>query len=140
MLIALDPEEVRPYSLKSDTAEEKTIFSLGTLDAQLRAAVVDGQTTYSLNDRGGSAKTDIDVSINLRNFDIVRFGLKGWTNFKGKNGVEILFDTERYNVPKVGMRVGVSALCMKRLRLEWINELADQILQDNQLSVEVSKN
>jgi len=139
-LIAVDLNAVREYSLACDTGDDKTVFLLGLLDAPLRAHVDDSSLSYSLNaaaPKDGPA--DVKMNMNARAIDVVRFGLRGWKNFKDAQGRDVPFDRVSQAVPGVGNRHVVSDISMRALKTEWIRELAGEITGDNTLADDEKK-
>ncbi|MGA9363317.1 MAG: hypothetical protein WBW16_03020 [Bacteroidota bacterium] len=138
-LIPYDVTQVREYSVEGDSGEDRTIFLIGRLDYALRNRVFDEASMYSVNDKGADATATVSVRWHQRNANIVKFGLKGWKNFKDAQGKEILFDQVSVAIPDVGNRKGVSDRCLNLIQ-PWLAELAREILKDNRLSVEEEKN
>lgn len=123
MLIAFDDKVTRDYTITTDT-DPKTIFKLGTFDTFVRAKV-----------EAGLAK--IQDSPEEQTFwiiQIVKFGLKGWEN------MNVPFTTEEISIPGVGKRIVASDTSILSLKLEWINELATEIIKDNLLQGKELKN
>lgn len=135
-LIAIDPEATIDYSLLSDTGPDKTVFKLGTIDAFVRAYLDDTH----INIRKGDTVDINDVAFNHKLLEIVRFGLKGWTNFKDADGKDVPFVTEDIAVPNVGRRMAVSEDSMKHLSFSWVIELAVKINDHNSLKEADLKN
>ena len=140
MIIALDINEVRPYTLESDTTEPKTVFQVGVLDGVLLSAIEDSQTQFGVSNTGDKGSPDISVNLHGKNVEAVKFGLKGWENFKDKNGNDVLFTTQNYTVPRVGVRAGVSRDSLSRLNKDVIAELATEILKASSFDKEQEKN
>jgi hypothetical protein len=123
MLIAFNDKITKEYSLKSDVEEPKTKFVLGTFDTFVRA---------KLESNIAKMGTDSDAQI-FWIVQIVKHGLKGWT-------LEVPFKKEEVDVPGVGKRVVASDESIMKLKLEWINELANEIILDNLLQGKELKN
>lgn len=124
-LIAISPDAVVDYSLVQDTSEDKTIFKIGQIDSITRAYIDDQH--YSFKDLS-------DTQIHTKFLDVVRFGLKGWSNFKDKDGFEVEFKTEEKIYPILGKRIIVSDESIKRLSLNSIVELGFKIISENTFS------
>lgn len=122
MLIPIDVNEVRSYSLKSDAGEPKTVFRLGFFDEPARL--------YIFNLMRSDAKDPKNLS------EIVRHGLRGWENFGGE------MVTEQIVEPKIDgrKRTVVSQASMSKLFPAWTAELANEIFAQNFLSGEEEKN
>lgn len=114
-----------------------TIWIIGAIDsiqkAQIMAAwvdvqVVDGQEQLIRNKQNF---TDSD-------FEIVRFGLKGFTNFQCK-GVEVIFKTEKRKLFNVEFDVA-SDETIRQIPLAIIRELADAIWNENHVNEDLAKN
>ncbi len=140
MVIAFDSSEVRDYSLKEDKGEQKTIFKIGTLDTPLRLYLNDKLAKYRVSDGGSNEQTEVDINVNAMQLEAVRFGLRGWENFKDKAGQDVIFSTVSVAVPKIGNRDGVTDFLLKKLHPDWIAELGREILRQNEISEEVKKN
>jgi hypothetical protein len=109
MLIPFDPNATWQYSLRADESEPKTVFILGYFDVEARAEIMEAMPSAD-GDLGGRVRFLVDV---------VRRGVRGWTNFAQP------FDAERG---------------YQHLRFEWIQELATEILSKNFTSGTVEKN
>jgi hypothetical protein len=135
MLIAINPNITKLYSLTEDTAgEEKTVFTLGVLDSLTRAYIDDKhlEITKDLSVN--------DTAIHDKYVDFVRFGLRGWTFFKDKDGQEIKCETQEVTIPRLGKRTVISDASLQQLDLKWIVELGLEIILINRISKEESKN
>jgi hypothetical protein len=138
MVIAFDSTSVHDYSLKSDTDEVKTVFKIGTLDTPLRLYISDKVAKYSYGKEGD--KAEVEYNVNQMNLEAVRFGLRGWENFKDKAGQDVIFSTVSTAVPKLGNREGLSDFVLKKFHPDWITELGEEILRRNSISKEAEKN
>ena len=132
-VIALDVKQVRDYTLKGDGSEEKTIFMIGVLDGRLLAYIDDQAKTFALSSGGAVAPGTVHFDVDQANYKKVRFGLKGWKNFRNSSGVEMRFESEQENVPGVGFRTCATHECMDMIT-PFIAELAEAILSSNRLS------
>jgi len=128
-IVAISPNRVVPYSLITDNGDPKTIFNLGILDSLTRAHLDDQHLEFRKKDTTDPKLED--VAIHDKYVWFVRFGLRGWENFKDDNGVDIPFETEEISIPRLGKRMVVKEDCMKRLELVHIIELGIQILNNN---------
>jgi hypothetical protein len=131
--IAIDPDAIRDFSFPEDV-DDPTIYQLGQIDSHLLAAIYDGQNVYFRNDSGPEMPASFEIKANRRNLDLVKFGLKGWRNFKDSKGKDAEFDMQSYPVPKIGPRNGVSERCLRMLGRARINRLAAELSSDNILS------
>jgi len=140
MLRAIDPDYIWDFSLEPDTVEDRTIFKLGIVDALLMSAINDGRTRYKLNRNGDDAPSDVTFWVQVKDIEIVRFGLKGWKNFAGSDGKEIAFRTEAIPVTNVGRRQGLPDELLKKFDITWIQKLAVEITSAHRLSEQEIKN
>jgi hypothetical protein len=131
-LIAVDVNAVREYSLKADVGDDKTVFQIGLLDAPLRAHIEDKGLSYSVNATSPrDSPADVKMNLNQRALEVVRFGLRGWKNFKDSQGRDVQFDRVSQAVPGLGNRYVVSDVSLRALEMDWIKELAGEISGDN---------
>ena len=137
-IIAINPNKVVPYSLLSDSGDSKTVFHLGVIDSLTRSYLDDQHLEFRKKDTGDSKLED--VAIHDKYVQFVRFGLKGWDNFKDENGADVPFETEEVNIPRLGKKTVVKEDCLKRLDLMNIVELGIQILDNNHLKESDRKN
>lgn len=128
--------QTKEYVLKQDTVNP-TIWLIGPLDSITKAKIIasfgrvevkDGKTTY--------VQGNVDYALN--NFLIVKYGLKGFRNFI-LDGKEVEF---KVNKEKVFDREidAVSDETLSMIPLFVINDLADEIWGENQVSEELAKN
>ena len=123
---SLDPAKGTP---------EATVFTLGTLDVFITAHIIDRAMQFS----GQGEDTKIEFRNNQQNIDAVRFGLKGWANFKDAAGNDIPFKTLKRNVHGRDYTV-VSDDSLNALPLELIEELAGELRKKNTLTKDEAKN
>lgn len=135
MITAINKDAIFDYSLIEDLVEEKTIFQLGVIDAFARAYIDDTHTIVKKED--GSID---DISITNKYIQFVKFGLRGWKNFKDSEGKEVIFQTEEKLFPHIGKRIIVTDECISKLDLRWIVEIGLEIINHNKLSIAESKN
>lgn len=135
-LIATDTSQIRDYSLiQEKDSTDKTIFQIGVLDVEVRAYLDDSFSIYNAD------KTGIDdVSLHRKYLEFVRFGLKGWSNFKDTKGLVQEFKTVEINVPRAGKRTVVSPESMNKLKLSWCIELGMEIARSSTFTEQDSKN
>jgi hypothetical protein len=146
MAIAFDVKETREYILEADRKllpEQQTIFVLGTLDSSLAGQINDASVDFQLNDKEPDGEANIQWRRGFRQLQLVRFGLKGWSNFLDRQGKQIRFDpkehAQSFAVPAVGDRDGLKDSTLDLLK-PYIRELATEIDKDNRLGKEEEKN
>jgi len=124
-LIALSTDVVREYSIKEDTSEDKTIFLLGGIDSITRAYIDDKHMAQGSWD---------SIDIHDKFIDFVRFGLKGWRNFKDSSGNDVPFQAEEKTLPRLGKVTLASEASLKLLDLLWIVQLGNQVIENSALT------
>lgn len=134
-LVAINPSVEFEYSLINDIAEPKTVFKLGVLDIFTRAFLDDTHLGINRDDESLS-----DVAIRDKYLQFIRFGLRGWSNFKDEHGNEVEFTTEEVAFPRIGKRRVVSDASLNRIDSSWVPELVLQILTHNSLRAAELKN
>lgn len=113
--------EVRNFISQYDNEEPKTIWKLGALDSEIF-------------DLLGEDKNPLRLMS-----DAVRFGLKGFENFKDENGNEMKFNTVSRAVGSYNYKV-VADNIMKILPPQLKSELGVEILKMSKLNEEEIKN
>lgn len=113
--------ETKDFISVSDTSEPKTVFKIGVLDAEVFASL--------------GEYTDNPLKMML---EIVRFGLKGFSNFKDAQGNDVQFSTVSRNVGPYNYKV-VSDYILKIIPSQVINEMGAEILQQSKLSDQEKK-
>jgi hypothetical protein len=128
MLKAINPNYTENYSLREDEGDDKTVFTVGLIDSITRAFIDDKH--LEMRDADGQTSFN-DVALHDKYLAFVRFGLKGWSNFKDAEGNDVPFMTEEVNFPRLGKRTVVSDEGLKRLELTAIVELGMKITSLN---------
>ena len=137
MLVAVDVNATREYTLEKDRGENPTVFEIGVLDGILGPYLLDKHTT-STRMRGG--EQGIEMKAGSYMLDIVRHGLRGWRNFHDAAGKEIEFKRVQVSVAGVGVRWVADERCLAMLESEWLTELANEIKGDNTVTELDEKN
>lgn len=145
MPIALSISETHDYVLECDRSnpvEEQTVFLIGQLDLGERIRIEDGQADYQFSaSKTSDARADLKINRHARNYQVIRHALRGWRNFRDKDGNEIEFETIAEPTSSRRGTVNVASdRCLKRLSLEWVDELADVIINGSRLTETERKN
>jgi hypothetical protein len=114
--------ETKDFTSIADTGEQKTIFKLAVLDAEVFASL--GQYTEN------------PLKMML---EIVRFGLRGIENFKDSNGNDVKFTTVNKAVGQYSYKVVADSL-LKIIPSQIVNEIGAEILNMSKLGSEEIKN
>ena len=131
MIYAYDVNQTHRYSLSSDKDGNPTVFILGVLDSRLSSFLNDKSRAFEVNGNGANAAaTTVTIDLDQAEYKVVRYGLRGWENFKRPDGTDVPFETEMESIAGVGPRAAVKAKCMDCIK-PFIKELARQILTDN---------
>jgi hypothetical protein len=112
---------------------EATKFTIGAIDAFVSAYISDRSFTFV---DGATAENAVaQMKIAESNIDTVRFGLKGWENFKAADGADLPFKTTERVV--IGKKYTVLADdCLAVMELDLIRELANAIKKINEVTKE----
>lgn len=135
MLKALSTSETWTFESEHDPDKgtpNATRFTLGVLDVFIRARIFDGSTT--INEEGL-----LSLKHTQMNLESVKFGLRGWENFKDEKGNDIPFETVTQIVNGRKYEV-VTDECLGRLNLPVISEIGQAIRDGNSLAEDVVKN
>lgn len=129
---ALTLSAVATITSKTDEAygtPEATQFTIGALDAFVSSYMFDRTLSFSENDAGVQTAM---VKMNEANIEGVRFGLKGWSNFKDDKGNDVEFKTVEKFV--MGRKfIVVSDECLALMDLPLLRELAVAIRNINEV-------
>lgn len=138
MVMAIDIDAKREYVIKVERDKDiskQTKWILGVIDAVTLAKI--DQMDVSYND--STSETKITANILGRELEFVRYGLKGWENFKDKAGKTV---SPRFTtISKAGLASQVlhnDSLC--KIPNSVIRELAGEIRKDSALTDEEIKN
>lgn len=124
------------YSLKNDT-ENPTIWIIGPLDSITKGKMVSQYGKIEVKD-GKPVYIEKDIDAAMNNFNIVRYGLKGFKNYK-LNGVDVEFKTKKEKLFDHEVDV-VDDETLKCIPLFAIAELANVIWGENEVSEALRKN
>lgn len=137
---AIRRDEIREYVSPHDPDPEKpTVWLLGALDHRARTYIDDMTTEFEVSSSSPKDKAKVSLRINERNFQLVRFGLKGWRGFLGEDGQEIPFDTDTVSIDGRSYKL-VAQRLMEFLPYQVIAELAGQVDGQNRLSEAEKRN
>ena len=126
---------VKEYVLKSDI-ENPTIWLIGSLDSMAASKIISQAGRVEFKDGKPVFVSDNDIADN--DFTIVKYGLKGFKNFK-INGEEVKFETTKERLGDEEMEVATKKI-LSMIPLYAIHELAMEIWGSNHVSPELRKN
>jgi hypothetical protein len=130
--IAVDPDYQEDFVLEQDkTEEDHPTFKIGVLDVFVRTYLDD---THSTVEHMVDDVPVTDTVIHDKFLNFVRFGLRGWTNFKNFKGEDVPFVTEDKVFPRLGKRTVVSDECLRKLDIKWSFEIGLAIIGLNKVS------
>ena len=139
MLTGIDINEVTDYISPKDTGEPKTVFKLGVIPNVVMASIKDQVRIELLDLVNEDGKTPVKTNLGELQLEYLRFGLKGWENYKGKNGNLIEFVKGNRNV--AGMTVPIASNeSINCLADSMVLELANKIQSLNTLTEQEIKN
>lgn len=121
MITGINLSETKDYVSQYDKSESKTIWKLGVLNAEIFMSL-------------GVDKNTLKIV-----FEVVRFGLKGFENFKDSVGNDIKFSTISQVYGMSNYQV-VAENIMKIIPPEIITELGVEILKISKLKDDEIKN
>jgi hypothetical protein len=138
MATPANPNYTEDFILMADRKSEKpTVFHIGVLDTLLRVHIDDEHTTLK---RLVSGLKLTDAEVHHKYLEMVRFGLRGWTNFNDASDSPVPFEAEQVDVPKVGKRQAITDSCLGQLDTVDLMEIGMQISKLNSISREQRKN
>jgi|TARA_A100000172_G_scaffold17068_1_gene9347 hypothetical protein len=94
MPIALDPKATFTYVLEDDRSlpeEQRTVFTLRGLTVAEEAKVADSMISSI------PGQEELSFRSGTHQLTVLRHGLRGWSNFKNAEGIDIPFETARGN-------------------------------------------
>lgn len=138
MLIGVDVNAKREFTLPFDSTGDPTVWLIGQLDPFVAAAVKDLYVNYSV-----AKKADPDapatVSFDKAKLDIliVRLGIKGWRNFKVRQGealIDLEFGTVQEGIKGLAPQPMITKECMRFFHTHWMDPLSRQVVGENFLT------
>ncbi len=141
MFTGINIYETRPYTSKNDPDKNNpTTFHIGLLDPILRAHLEDKSVIFEKSSPSPKDPVTTNYNVNIRNIDVVKFGLRGLDNFLDPQTKEpVKFDTISTSI-KGKNYTAVSERIILMLGKKLIDELAEVILEENILSEDEEKN
>lgn len=125
----MDKNALIEYSLIGDEGDSKTVFRLGYLNSRQKAALAIQ-----------SKKSTKDTEENsIWWFDIIRFGLRGWANFKLSNGSEYEFKTDKIVINGFGEFTAMHQDCFEAFTLDQVAEIASKLYEMNYMPIAEKK-
>jgi len=139
MIRPINVGETIEYVLKSDK-KDPTIWIIGILDSLVKTRLADLGTIYRYNPEAPKdSVAETRMNIAEQDFEFVKFGLKGFKNFKDAKGSEIAFKTEKKTLGNTEYDV-VSDETIKYIPRIAITEIAKKIAEENIISEDEEKN
>jgi hypothetical protein len=136
---ALTLSSVQVIESDSDPARgtaDATKFTIGAIDAFVSAYVFDRTLTFTDSVAGGIAMAQVKMS--EANLEAVRFGLRGWENFRDDRGNDVPFATaDRIVLGKRYVAVADESLAV--LGQDLVRELANAIRRINEVTPDDAK-
>lgn len=116
--------------------EKETEFTIGSLDVDMKARLSDKM--YSIGIQGVSGM-GIGTNKNVVYLEAVRYGLRGWNNFKDSKGKPLEFKTKEWMVYGKPYTI-VDDDSLQMLPSWLISELGRKILDRNEVDVALKGN
>jgi len=139
MIRPINVGETIEYVLKDDK-ENPTTWILSVLDSLVKTRLNDLGMVYRYNpDAPKDSIAETRMNIAEQDLEFVRFGLKGFKDFKCKNGSEVPFKTIKKILGNTEYEV-VSDETMKYIPRSALTELANKIAEENLLTGAEEKN
>jgi hypothetical protein len=136
--VPIDPNDPSRGTERKPVIEEgATVFLIGQLDVFLMGRIYDQASTLTRNDEND--EVGLKTNLNLTNIDAVRFGLRGWRNFRDKDGSDLPFATVKRRCNGRDYQV-VTDACLKFLGIQLVQELAHEIKTRSEVSQAEEKN
>lgn len=120
MPIALDPKATFDYVLEDDRSQpegEQTLFTLRGLTVAQEARVADNMIASI------PGQEELSFRSGTHQLTVLRYGLRGWANFKDAGGDDVVFRTEN------GSPRHVTDACLDRLLPKHRTELVNAVLE-----------
>ena len=139
MIRPINVGETLKYVLENDK-ENPTTWLIGVLDSLVKTRLTDLGMVYKYNPEApADSVAETHMNIAEQEFEFVKFGLKGFKNFKQANGSEVKYLTEKRVLGNTTYDV-VSDETIKFIPRKAITELARKIQEENIVSEAEEKN
>lgn len=138
MLKAINLTKTVDVGVATDPAfgtSDQTTFTIGAIDGRVMAVIADSGMSLPADVvlRGGETQGEVHMNVNVSNFTVVQFGLKGITNY------DIPYSTEKKNLGGKTYLVASESL-VSSFDLETLSELSNLIMNFNTMSETDRKN
>jgi hypothetical protein len=127
MPIALDPKSTFPYVLLEDRSlpeDQQTIFQLRGLTVAEEAQVSDSMLLAH------SGTDEVAFRAGTQQLTVLRFGLRGWENFRTAEGEEVPFESTK------GHPKHVTDACLDRLMPKHRQELMNAVMDRGEIKAD----
>ena len=139
MIRPISVGETVEYVLEDDKTNPTT-WILGILDSLIKTRLTDLGMVYKYNSEAPKdSVAESHMNIAEQDFEFVKFGLKGFKNFKDTKGSEIVLKTEKKTIGNTEYDI-VSEDTLKVIPRAAITELAKKIAEENLFSEDEEKN
>lgn len=122
-------------SKQATKSEGATVWQIGVLDSDIRAVITDKAMVLEQHVDGNRILSQAGT----RNLMAVRFGLRGWENFKHEDGSDIAYETEERMISGK-IYTALTDKCLESIPGYLVTELGQEIIARNMLDAETRKN
>ena len=141
-IVGIELSAIRTIESKFDPdrgTPEASKFEIGTLDARVHGRIMDKAMTMNMDptNPGGEQATSINAQEMF--FQTAQYGLRGWRNVMNSKGQPLLFKTVKSRLGGVNYDI-VDPEILKQIPQAVIQEIAEEIIKDNNLSETEGKN
>lgn len=136
---AINLTKTKTYESELDEAkgtDDSTKFLLGAIDTRTMSYIVDSNMDVTENDDGKILNKFNQLTVA---YNLVKFGLKGFTNYQDSEGADVPYKQESINYGGKSYKVVTEAI-LSSMPTTLIMELAGQINDINTVSEDDSKN
>lgn len=120
-------------------SKEATNFMLGTIDSRVMGRLRDDATSFAVNPSAPEEEVDVSVGQNTLFYLACQFGIKGWTQFRDKDGNDIPFRTQKRNMGGKSYTI-VADEVLSRIPQPILAEIGEKIISLNEVTADEEKN
>jgi hypothetical protein len=140
MFQAIDVKAIKKYVSPNDPDKNNpTVFHHGIIEPVLRAHIEGKCFNSEINDKNKDGKRIVNINVTKHSILIVKYGLRGIENFNDAAGHPVRFELGNHNINGVNYPALPDDI-IAALGTDLINELAEQIIGNQEVSEEQEKN
>ena len=130
----------RQFLSKFDDGDDPTVWEIGVLDSRTVGVIRDKALGIKVDQSNLDGNVETSIKQHEMNFNFVQFGVKGYSNLQDHSGTVLPYKTVKFQVGGGKAYKILDPEVLKVIPSAVIDELANEVLKDNEFTEVDEKN